>query len=220
MARTTLVLNGGGMRSLVATAITMQEAQRDRHASAPTLLFIDDGRPFAAVFRTFSLRQARHFDVAAHHELAIPHLSGRIGHAEGRDDARLPLRRAQLLLAASGQALQMQADRVIWPIQVGSGFDDIAGVTESVVLMRHLIETEHGRDMPIETPLLEMTDAQLVEVGQQMDVPWMLARSCMVKPDDPCMRCAACTRRASAFGGAQIDDPLLFAVAEASSASP
>ncbi len=61
----------------------------------------------------------------------------------------------------------------------------------------------------IETPLLELTDQQVVELGGQLDVPWKLAWSCQFHGDKPCRVCDPCRRRQRAFDAAGVIDPVL-----------
>ena len=210
MAQPVLVWNSGGMVSLVAMA--MQEVGGDPDGMRPAVLWIDDGRPHGEVFRAAADRQASHYRIHMFQELALGHLRGSGHEGLAQQSTVMPLARVQMLLAAAGMALRIGAGRLIWPVQVGSGFEDVARVTETVVLARQLIAAEHAQDIEIDTPLVEMTDVQLLEVGQQMGVPWELGRSCTGSTDEPCQQCAGCARRVSAFREANLEDPLLMAV--------
>jgi 7-cyano-7-deazaguanine synthase in queuosine biosynthesis len=60
----------------------------------------------------------------------------------------------------------------------------------------------------METPLLELTDLQLLELGTHMQVPWNLAWSCDFGGESPCMACAGCWRRHAEFETAGLVDPI------------
>ncbi len=199
-----MILSSGGLRSLVATALTLREEQKVR----VTLLHLIDGRD-NAVMRMESVRQqAEHFGIARIVELDLPHL---YGHGQSHSPEGLPtgvLVAPQTLLAAIAQARQHQAERVIWPASFDAQTRAMATATEQVMLLDHLAAVE-GAPMPrIESPLLELTDQQIVELGGQMDLPWDLAWSCAVQSDKPCKVCTACRRRRSAFEKAGVIDPI------------
>jgi 7-cyano-7-deazaguanine synthase len=197
----TLLLHGGGMQSLVATAM---------HAELRlAVLFIHDGRPNSEHRHASFEQVAEQYHVAKRHEIVMPHLA-----ASGATlDVTQPVGRSamadvQILSAAVGVATQLKADRIIWPHQVGAKFAEVARVTESLMLLSQILRLEAGRELPIDTPLLDMNDKQLVEVGHQLSVPWQMSRSCDTPRHDPCGECYGCRRRHDAFRAAGIEDPL------------
>jgi 7-cyano-7-deazaguanine synthase len=61
-------------------------------------------------------------------------------------------------------------------------------------------------EITIVTPLLEMTKAQVVSMGQSLGVPWDLTFSCYAPAEGaPCGRCDSCVTRQAAFESAGID---------------
>jgi len=192
----TLVLNDGGMKSLVATATVGR-------ATPPMLLYVHDGRPSDPAHHAMFLKQAEHFHVAKRIELSMPHLM----HGDETSLAVTPLARFQYLTAAVGQAVRLGARRLIWPVRVGDQFEAISQIAEALVLLEHAAEVESNADLRIETPLLDMTMVQVIELGEQMGVPWRLTRSCVMSAGEPCGRCDCCKRRAEAFAQSQREDP-------------
>ncbi len=201
-----VVLNDGGLRSLIASAMS---------ADSPwlALLFVHDGRINSKIRYDHFIRQAEQYGAAKRIELSMPHLRAT---SIARDDAgpndvpsRPPLADMQLLTAAASEALQLNADRLIWPVQAGNDFKAIAHVTETVLMVQQLVRYEYDVDLEIETPLLELTDRQVIEVGHQMDVPWQISRSCLTRNWDACGRCAGCLWRQAAFTHAAIEDPAI-----------
>lgn len=199
----TLMLHNGSMQSLVATAM---------YAEKPKLLavYVHDGRSNdVRAFECFG-HQIERYNVAKRLELTLTHLgaSADAATAEPGVGPRVPLADLQELMAVAGLALQLKAERLIWPVQVGDDYEALARYTESVLLVQQMIRLERGVELAIDLPLLEMNDRQLVEVGLQMEVPWTLARSCEARTNEPCGQCAGCKRRAAAFESAAVDDPL------------
>ena len=99
------------------------------------------------------------------------------------------------------QAVELGAARLIWPVQVNGDVEKASQITEQIVLLSHLFELEHA-DLPrIDTPLLELTDQQVIELGGQFDVPWKLAWTCQFPGDKPCRVCDRCQRRKAGVRG-------------------
>jgi hypothetical protein len=200
-----VVLNNGGIRSLVACALLLG----DEPAPRLTLVHIDDGRDARLARRNFMRKQSLALKISRVTELAIPHL---FGHGYGRAPDGGPLgqlTRPQLLLAGIAEARYQQAEAVVWPVSVNGDTGQGALVTEQAVLCEHLAQTEAESAPRIETPLAEMTDQQIVEVGAQLGVDFTLAWSCVRPGETPCQACGGCRRRSQAFEKAGVIDPLL-----------
>ena len=196
----TILLNDGGMRSLVATAKFVNQYRL-------LGLFIHDGRAVDALSYDAMNKQMEHYNVPKFKELLIPHLNSPTTKEESQNPH--PLRWQQLLVAAANIAVQFHAKQIIWPVQIGADVDQLSKVVESVLLLQQLIKLEVNRPIAIETPFLDFTDRQLVEVGHQMNVPWELSRSCQQKSNEFCGTCFPCRKRSQAFLAAGVKDPLL-----------
>ena len=200
-----VVMHNGGVRSLVACALLLG----DEPAPRLTLVHIDDGRDARLTRRSFMRKQAQALGITRVTELAVPHL---FGHGYGRAPDGGPLgqlTRPQLLLAAIAEARYQQAEAVVWPISVNGDATRGAQATEQAVLCEHLAQNEAETSPRIETPLIEMTDQQVIEVGGQLGVDWSLAWSCARPGETPCQACGGCRRRSQAFERAGVIDPLL-----------
>ena len=125
------------------------------------------------------------------------------------------LTRPQLLLAGLAEARHQQAEAVIWPVSLNGDAQQGAQATEQSVLCEHLAESESEQTPRIETPLLEMTDQQVVELGGQLGVDWQLAWTCTRPGEHPCRACGGCRRRQQAFDKAGIVDTQVEQVAGA-----
>ncbi|MFH1877840.1 MAG: 7-cyano-7-deazaguanine synthase QueC [Candidatus Omnitrophota bacterium] len=64
-----------------------------------------------------------------------------------------------------------------------------------------------GREVKIETPVINMTKKEILEAGNSMGVPFGLTWSCYKEGDKPCGKCESCLFRAQAFRDAGIMDP-------------
>lgn len=198
-------MHNGGLRSLVATTLLIS----DTPAPRLTLIHIDDGRDARLTRRNFMRKQALANNITRITELAIPHL---FGHGYGRAPDGGPLgqlTRPQLLLAAIAEARYQQAEAVVWPVSVNGDATQGAITTEQAVLCDHLAQNEAESSPRIETPLVEMTDQQVIELGGQLDCDFSLAWSCSRPGETPCQACGGCRQRAQAFERAGIIDPLL-----------
>ncbi|MGB1123711.1 MAG: 7-cyano-7-deazaguanine synthase [Phycisphaeraceae bacterium] len=200
-----VVMNNGGIRSLVATTLLLT----DEPAPRITIVHIDDGRDTRMTRRNYMRKQALTLKISRVTELGVPHLFGH-GHGRAPDGGPLgQLTRPQLLLAAIAEARFQQAEAVIWPVSVDGDATQGAQLTEQALLCEHLALNEAESTPRIETPLAEMTDQQVIELGGQLGCDFSLAWSCARPSEKPCMACAGCRRRSQAFEKAGVIDPLL-----------
>jgi 7-cyano-7-deazaguanine synthase len=197
-----MLLSSGGLRSLVATALTLANHDTVRL----TLLHVDDGREATLTRQRYLDHQVEHFAIGRVRHLQLPHAYGhQYGHGPGGEPMGT-LVHPQLLCAALAEARWQQAGRLIWPAACNAEAQGMACLSEQLLLCQHLAEAE-AADMPtIEAPLLEMSDQQVVELGGQLDVPWDLAWSCLGQGERPCQACPGCRRRRAAFDAAGIVD--------------
>lgn len=199
-----LILHGGGLRSLVATAMAIENDPRTRLS----LLFINDGRDNAHHRLEHTHRQAEHFALTKIHQLDLQHLYGH-GQGKGPDGAPMgPLVAPQMLLAALSCARHHHAGRVIWPVSYNGEVKAAARATEQTILADQSGDYDVGDSPRIDTPLMELTDRQLIELGEELKVPWVLSWSCQGSAELPCRACPGCRRRRSAFHAAGVVDPI------------
>ncbi|MEM8782870.1 MAG: 7-cyano-7-deazaguanine synthase [Planctomycetota bacterium] len=226
----TLILTAGGLGSLVA--LSMDRAQREREtlgeskrqAKPPGLVYVHDGREAGRPRLEHARQMADFFGIPAVLELAIPHLHGpAAGLAPPRasDGAtHAPLAAAQVLLAAFELAQRMEASRLVWAAHQGGDPARLALAMEQVALVQHLREacrsvepqaSDAQRPIALETPLLELTTPQMLDLGQRVGASWGLAWSCLLtgtSEGKPCGACAGCRQRRRDFDAAGLVDPL------------
>jgi 7-cyano-7-deazaguanine synthase len=202
----TVILSAGGLRSLVATAVTLSGGADQ--AAKVALLFFADGRPTAARRREHVRRQAQHFGITQVLEIEAPHLQDPPSLEPNRPAPPPALVRPQVLLAGVAHAVQVGAAQLIWPAQANGQFAAVSRASEQVVLVQHLAQLEAAELPAIRTPLLELTDQQVIELGGKLEVPWHLAWTCQTLGDRPCRLCPACRSRRQAFDAARVEDPV------------
>lgn len=188
------ILNSGGLRSLIATALAVHENDRSR----VELVHIQDGRPTAKQRLQHVQRQARHFQLAPPQVLNMSHLFAGLAADDGQPYLGA-LHRPQMFLAAAQLACRHTVATLTWPGSMREDVDCAAIATEQMVICDHLGQLE-SLEMPrFDAPLLEMSDAQILELGLHLNVPWELAWSCLRNRDTPCNNCEGCRRRREAF---------------------
>lgn len=214
-------------------ALVHQEPQRQRI----TLLRIDDGRPSRRRGADAAARQADAFGVAHSVELILSHIyaaphspgstAGGRGTVAPAESTPPPLATDQVLLAAAGYARRRGVDRLIYPASYGLASERLSRATERLLLIEQLAATtppeavgdpaavREGSALHIETPLFDLSDQQVVELGGQLGVDFALSWSCRKDAASPCQQCRACKRRKAAFDKAGIEDSLLSASAAA-----
>ncbi len=201
---TILILTGGGLRSLVAASTALAVPER----TTALMMHVHDDHPAANPRLAMAKRQAGYCGIKQFVTLELPRLKGRRpGNPPGQTVGE-PLVRVHVLMLAMVQAIELEIPRIVWPVQSNGDEETIALLTEQVVLAQHLAQTEYDQVPAVDTPLLELTDQQLIELGGQLDLPWKLAWTCLMPGDEHCRACAACRRRHRAFEAAGMVDPL------------
>jgi hypothetical protein len=206
-----MLLHGGGVRSLVATASVLHRAEPARL----TLLHVLDGRAAAVARLEHVRRQADHYGLRHLQELPAESLYHRPTDQlpDGRPQATLATPR--MLLQALAYAADHGADELLWPIAVDTRPGETAAAQERMILCRQLLGAEPrtgtGAWPDLTLPLLSFSDRQVIELGAGLGVPWDTAWSCVYDDEPPCGSCPTCRRRRAAFRAAAVTDPV-FAV--------
>ena len=69
--------------------------------------------------------------------------------------------------------------------------------------------TQYGVRIQVETPIIRMSKAEIVEMGTRLGAPLEYTWSCYEGGEAPCGACDSCVLRARGFEEAGIEDPLL-----------
>jgi len=62
----------------------------------------------------------------------------------------------------------------------------------------------------VEAPFIDKSKVDIVKLGWNMGVPFMLTRTCYKDGDEACGRCGSCQERLEAFHKNNLEDPLLY----------
>jgi len=107
---------------------------------------------------------------------------------------------SELLLQALAVAERMGCARIIWPHQVGPAFEQIGPVVERVATLASLPGMAEGREpVPIDLPLVDLTDEQVVELADDSGASLRAFWPCGSGEAQPCGGCDGCRRWADAF---------------------
>ncbi|MEO0965313.1 MAG: 7-cyano-7-deazaguanine synthase [Planctomycetota bacterium] len=205
-----MLLHAGGVRSLVAAAVVT----REQDASRVVGLCLDDGREDAAARRAAAELSAEALGIKRVESLALTGIGEAASDRDASGPGEVELWAARALPAALALARRHHCDRLIWPASAGASGDARRAllIAERAELVMALADLE-AESMPrIDAPLGELSDAQVVALGERLGVDWRLARSCtsptvgLGRPG--CEACAGCERRARAFAAAAVVDPL------------
>ena len=75
--------------------------------------------------------------------------------------------------------------------------------------------TEYGVSINIETPIIDLSKAEIAELGVRLKAPLEYTWSCYKGGEVPCDSCDSCILRAKGFAEAGIPDPLLVRLGRA-----
>jgi len=216
-----IVLVSGGMDSLVAAAIAVQEC-------TPAFLHVSYGqrtqqRELECFHRITDHYEVRHRLVVRADALAKIGGSALTDNRIPVEDAvavgnrvpatYVPFRNTHLLAAAVSWAEVLGAQRVY----IGAVEQDAPGYPdcrrEYYQVFNELIEVGTKGDPPIRvyTPLIGLSKVEIVQLGARMRAPFELTWSCYRSEERPCGTCHSCVVRAAAFREASLPDPVLEA---------
>jgi len=220
-SRGSLVLLSGGMDSATCLALA---SRRGGPVHALTVLY---GQRHAREVRS-ARALAAHYRVARHTVLRLPlgpllsssltdshrplpnrrRPSGRI------PSTYVPARNTILLSVALGYA---ESHR-LGAIYLGANAIDYSGYPdcrpeyfrafERLARLATKAGVEEGVTVRIETPLLRLSKAEIVRLGERLGVPWRLTWSCYAGGRRPCGVCDACRLREKGFVEAGRRDPV------------
>jgi 7-cyano-7-deazaguanine synthase len=80
---------------------------------------------------------------------------------------------------------------------------------ENAINMGTVCAVEEGNPIRVHTPFIDITKAEEIEIGKELNVDFALTWSCYKGDIKPCGECDSCLLRAKAFNEAGIPDPLI-----------
>lgn len=129
---------------------------------------------------------------------------------EGDSAYVVPLRNIVFLSIAHAYAQTIGARRVY----IGNHADDTKGFPDctsaAMNAMNSLLvfASEQGKATVTSSPWQAMTKAQIIQDGEELNVPWEDTYSCYA--DTPCGVCESCEYRKEAFKQAGVNDPTVY----------
>ncbi len=127
-------------------------------------------------------------------------------HHDGSTNDMLPA--VHSLFAAVNLAAAHDIDTLVWPLQCDCDLDTISRATEITILVSQLAELAGAAAPSIQTPMVELTNQQMIELGVNLGAPWEASWSCDLPVDAHCGACDGCRRRRRMFAVAGVDDPI------------
>jgi hypothetical protein len=231
-----LIINDGSLAGLVACwaeGVVRPAANRKPGAAqtAPMAWFPMDDRPARERRREAIGRQVELCSLAGFSERMVMRFDVPL-HAAVHEGAARGGKQSAKLFSAAVEAISLGMSRVIWPIHAGAArdvdIDALADVCDRALLVGQLVGLDAPRSadsaaLRIETPYADLTDAQVMDLALDMDVPLHAAWWCLNEDPQPCGQCAACMRWREALAAVdpvgQLDIQVL-AAAPARSESP
>lgn len=219
--RGSVVLLSGGMDSATCLALARREA------SPVHALTVRYGQRHAREL-TSARALARHFGAASHSivtlpvgpllESALTRPGQRLPRGRARAGARIPVtyvpaRNTLLLALALGMAESRRASRIYLGVNAVdySGYPDcrpeFLRAFQRLAALATRVGVEEGWAPRLRAPLLRLSKAEIVRLGDRLRVPWELTWSCYAGGRRPCGRCDACRLRAKGFAEAGRWDP-------------
>jgi hypothetical protein len=113
-----------------------------------------------------------------------------------------------VLVEAATLAATLGATRVIWPRQVGPDPSLVEVALERATLAAALAGSTSGCVPPaMETPLLDLTDEQVVDLAEDAGVPARAFWPCVSASREPCGSCPGCGRWQKAYAAQGVPWP-------------
>ena len=113
------------------------------------------------------------------------------------DRQAAPFMTTWTLLQAVSAAVTRGCGRVVWPIRCGENLDEGAEAADRALHLSRLVSidsTVGESPVRIDTPLLDLTLDQLLELARELDAPLEASWWCQREGTTPCGGCSACTQ--------------------------
>lgn len=129
----------------------------------------------------------------------------------------VPARNTILLSLALAYAEVLEADHIFYGANVHdySGYPDCrpsyVKAFQDMANLSTKRAAEDGHRMHIEAPLMDMSKAQIIQLGLSLGLDYAITHSCYdPKGSLACGLCSACYYRAHGFKTAQVEDPTIY----------
>ena len=123
----------------------------------------------------------------------------------------VPFRNGLFLSSAVSIALSKDCDVIYYGAHsddaAGNAYPDCSEVFNNA--MNQAIYEGSGHQLKVEAPFVNLTKADVVKKGLELNVPYELTWSCYEGGEKPCGKCGTCIDRAKAFAANGVADPAL-----------
>lgn len=150
----------------------------------------------------------------SHSDQAIPEESyaEQLQHSDGKPvSTYVPFRNGLFLSSAASIALSKGCDVIYYGAHsddaAGNAYPDCSEVFKNA--MNQAIYEGSGHQLKVEAPFVNLTKADVVKKGLELNVPYELTWSCYEGGEKPCGKCGTCIDRAKAFAANGVADPAL-----------
>jgi 7-cyano-7-deazaguanine synthase len=124
----------------------------------------------------------------------------------------VPFRNANILSVCTSWAEVLNASRIF----IGAVYEDSSGYPDCRPSFFSAFEkmidagTRPGTKIKIETPIINLSKAEIVKKGIGLNVPLELTWSCYQNEDEACGECDSCALRLRGFQEAGFEDPIPY----------
>lgn len=123
----------------------------------------------------------------------------------------VPFRNGLFISSAAAIALSRKCSVIYYGAHAddaaGNAYPDCSSAFNNA--MNTAVYEGSGKQLNIEAPFVNMTKADVVKIGLELNVPYELTWSCYEGGDKPCGKCGTCIDRANAFKSNGIEDPAM-----------
>lgn len=122
----------------------------------------------------------------------------------------VPYRNGIMLSVAAGLAQSMGCDRILIGNHAGDHFIYPDCRPEFIMEISAAIKAGTGNRLIVESPFCNMTKADIVRIGNRLNVPFGMTYSCYKGGRIHCGKCGTCVERKEAFEIAGVADPTVY----------
>lgn len=122
----------------------------------------------------------------------------------------VPNRNMILLALAGGYALSSGFDTIAYAAHAGDHFIYPDCRPEFAEAMEKALGLADWNDLSLYRPFVDMTKADLVRLGTELETPLDMTWSCYAGMDVHCGKCGTCVERKEAFELAKVHDPTKY----------
>lgn len=123
----------------------------------------------------------------------------------------VPFRNGLFISSAAAIALSRKCSVIYYGAHAddaaGNAYPDCSSAFNNA--MNTAVYEGSGKQLNIKAPFVNMTKADVVKIGFELNVPYELTWSCYEGGDKPCGKCGTCIDRANAFKLNGIEDPAM-----------